>query len=292
MITTTIAYTYTGSMKGIFNETNYPKTGVVLKSTIYWVIFIIFLWVTGTLFARLFPSFWLNFVYGIGGTLGAFLATWIMLKIEKRSFAYYGLIWQKRTLFNFFKGLIAGTLIFLSIIAFLLSFTDLQLLKNPLPWNVASYYWYLFFIPLALMEEIAFRAYPFLQLKKAFGIRATQYITAIVFALYHILNGWDYQVAFLGPGTWAFVFGLAAVWSKGIAVPTGIHVALNVIQQVIGIKVGETEPMWILQHKEGASAQSIAHTEWMGIISQILILIVSLILTEYYIRNKQVKDPV
>ena len=276
-------------MKGILNETDHPKTSAVLKSTFYWILFLIFLWVSGAQLARLFPSFWFNCVYGIGGTLGALMATWIMLKIEKRSFADYGLIWQKRTFFNFFTGLLTGTLIFLSIIIFLLVFTDLQFIKNPVSWNLASSYWYLFFIPLALMEEIAFRAYPFLQLKKAFGIRATLYITAIVFALYHVLNGWDYQVAFLGPGIWAMIFGLSAVLSKGIAVPTGIHVALNVIQQVIGTKAGETEPVWILQQKEGASVQTIAHTEWMGIISQLLVLIAAIILAEYHIRKKQDK---
>lgn len=277
-------------MKAIFNEINYPKTSAVLKSTFYWALFIIFLFLAGSQLTRLFPSTWYKFVYGSGGTLGAFAATWIILKMEKRSFADYGLIWQRQTLFRFITGLVIGTLIFLGIILFLVAFTDLQLIKNQVSLNIAASLWYLAIIPLALMEEVAFRAYPFLQLKKAFGLRATQLIVAIVFAAYHILNGWNYQLAFLGPGIWAFVFGLAAVWSKGIALPTGIHVALNVIQQLIGTKGGEMEPVWILQQKEGASAQSITHSDLMGIISQLIVLILALILTEYFIRNKQTRD--
>jgi len=41
-------------------------------------------------------------------------------------------------------------------------------------------------------------------------------------------------VVISGPGIWALVFGLGAAWSKGIALPTGIHVALNLSQQVVG----------------------------------------------------------
>ena len=36
-----------------------------------------------------------------------------------------------------------------------------------------------------------------------------------------------------GPGIWALVFGLGAAWSKGIALPTDIHEALNLSQRVV-----------------------------------------------------------
>ena len=70
-----------------------------------------------------------------------------------------------------------------------------------------------------------------------FGLRIAQVMTSLAFVGYHIIQGWDVQTAFLGPGIWAFVFGLGAVWSKGIALPTGIHVALNLNQLVFGMSI-------------------------------------------------------
>lgn len=137
------------------------------------------------------------------------------------------------------------------------------------------------------MEEIAFRAYPFLKLNRVFGLRITQFIVALVFAFYHIIQGWDIQIAFLGPAIWALVFGLAAIWSNGIALPTGIHVALNLIQQLTGIKSGAYASIWVLEHEENAPAEAIALADTVGLATQILVLISALFLTEYYLRKKQ-----
>ena len=82
-------------------------------------------------------------------------------------------------------------------------------------------------IPLAFMEELAFRGYPLEILKNRIGIRASIFITSILFALYHLANGWTIESSFLGPAIWGLIFGLAAIYSKGIAMPTGIHYAAN-----------------------------------------------------------------
>ena len=135
------------------------------------------------------------------------------------------------------------------------------------------------------MEEVAFRSYPFLKLNKVFGLRITQVIIAVSFALYHIIQGWGFQIAFLGPGIWAFVFGLAAVWSKGIAVPTGIHMALNLIQQLVGMKSGDSESIWLLTLPENISDAAMAQAETWGIITQLLVLAAAIICIEIYIRK-------
>jgi membrane protease YdiL (CAAX protease family) len=137
------------------------------------------------------------------------------------------------------------------------------------------------------MEELGFRAYPFLKLYKIFGLRITQVIVALAFAVYHIVQGWDIEISFLGPGIWAFVFGLGAIWSKGIALPTGIHVALNFLQQVVGMHGNIEQSFWVLKQQENSTAQSIVHIETMGIVVQVLVLVVAVVLTEWYIKQQQ-----
>jgi membrane protease YdiL (CAAX protease family) len=272
-------------MKAGFNETDSPKLNAVLKTVFYWVVFLVLLFLVGSQVNNMLPAGWDRFAYGILGTLAAFFAVWTMLKIEKRTFADYGLCWQQNTFLKFVKGLFIGTAVFSIIILLLLLFTQYQLTTNPATWNPWSAFWYLSIIPLALMEEVAFRSYPFLKLHKVFGLRITQLIIAVAFALYHIIQGWGFQGAFLGPGIWALVFGLAAVWSKGIALATGIHVALNLIQQLIGLKSDASESILLFALPENISDAATAQAQTWGIITQLLVLAASVICTEIYIRK-------
>jgi uncharacterized protein len=264
-------------------------TGInsLIRSILFLATFIFLLFLSSSSLGQLFPAKWERFVYGTLGTISALLATWLFLKTEKKSFSKIGLVWEPATIIRFFKGFLIGTVIFIIIIILLLGFTELQLEKDHSPRNTWAAFWYLSIIPLALMEEIAFRAYPFLKLNKAFGLRVTQIIIAISFALYHIIGGWNVQSAFLGPGIWAFVFGLSAAWSGGIAVPTGIHVALNVLQPLVGMKSGSYESIWILKYKEGTAENLIARADNIGLAIQLLIFICAVVLTEYYIGKKK-----
>ena len=87
---------------------------------------------------------------------------------------------------------------------------------------------------------------------------------------------------------WAFVFGLGAIVSRGIALPTGIHVALNIGQQVFGMQGENSNAIWILKQPKGSSAEAIARTDQVGLIAQILVLVLAIMATEYYIRSKRI----
>ena len=109
-----------------------------------------------------------------------------------------------------------------------------------------------------------------------------QLIVALVFALYHISMGWNSMIAFLGPGIWALVFGLGAAWSKGIALPTGIHVALNLSQQITSMK-GTTQGTVFELSSDPHAALLPADT--VGIIGQVLVGVIAIILTIRYSRK-------
>jgi len=134
------------------------------------------------------------------------------------------------------------------------------------------------------MEEISFRGYPFRQLNKYFGLRKTQWTVAIAFALYHIGGGQSVSGSFLGPGVYAFVFGLAVAWSNGIALPFGIHFALNVWQPLTGMR-GNADAVWILTEENLSPNVSLVARETMGLVMQIIVLVVALALTEYLINK-------
>lgn len=272
-------------LKAKLPEGKYSSLHVIFRVIIFWVFFLLLLFIVGTFVVKLFPVSLERFVYGISGTLVVATVSWGMLKIDKKHFKDIGLVWNSKTILNFIKGIAIGSFLFSLILSALLLFTELNIQKNTSGLSLMNAAAYLAILPLAFMEELAFRAYPFFKLNKVFGLRVSQLIVAIAFALYHIISGWGILAAFLGPAIWAFIFGLSAKWSGGIAMPTGIHVALNVWQPLTGMSTGTYASVWILKYKDGVSDMQISKTDFVGIILQLLIFLSAIFLTEYYIRK-------
>jgi membrane protease YdiL (CAAX protease family) len=95
---------------------------------------------------------------------------------------------------------------------------------------------------LALREEIAFRAYPLRRLEHDLGMWVSLVSLGIVFTLEHLAGGLSWSLSLLGPFAGAILFGMAALATRGIAVPLGIHFAFNLGQWVMGQK--ETAGLW------------------------------------------------
>jgi membrane protease YdiL (CAAX protease family) len=257
----------------------------LLKSILFILLFIALLMVSG--FTRmLLPPAYSMLVYGILGTSAGLLTVWIALRVEKQPFASIGLVWEKKTMPRFLTGVFIGSAIFAVIITTLLSFTNLTLRYQPAAVNQQFILLYLAVLPLALMEEIGFRSYPQIKLNNAYGVWTSQIVVAIAFGAYHILNGWSPFVAFTGPFVWAFVFGLTALKSGGIAMSTGIHFAVNVLQNAVGLKSGKGT-IFKLDYPPGTTKALMASTEKTGSMLQAVILIGALLLTALYVKSKK-----
>lgn len=271
-------------MKSALNENRAIKA--VGTSILFWIVFIALLVVSGIVSNILLPLAQSRLGYGMLGSLAALFVTWIFLKVEKKSFREIGLIWEQKTLIRFLAGLIIGSLLLGFILLALILFSDTQFTLNPEPFSIAMLAPYIMFLPLAFMEEAGFRAYTLVKLNKAVGTIAMQLIIAIAFALYHIANGWSIEAAFLGTFVWAWVFGLAAVWSGGIALPTGIHVALNVLQGLTGLKPGNNS-IWIMTFGDSEQQRIISGADRIGLIMQLVILVLAIGLTIFYVRKQR-----
>jgi uncharacterized protein len=251
---------------------------------LFWLIFTAILYLSSSLLLHLFTGKTERFAFGVIGSIVGYLVIWGFLKIDKSTFREIGLVWESRTFTRFFKGILIGTVIFLISLLLLKNFTELQFQHNPRGIDSTTMLGYLIFFPLALMEELAFRSYPFIKLNKRYGIWVAQFFVATAFALYHIVYGWSVYNAFSGPFVWAFVFGIAAVWSGGIAMPLGIHFAVNILQPLTGMK-GEEHSLWILDYKAGTPEKLIAHTGSVLLFIQILIFAGAVIFTAIYLRR-------
>jgi uncharacterized protein len=258
------------------------KTKYIFKSVLFCIVF------TGLLvifsFAKSFiPNEFERLAHGIIGTLAAFLATVLFLRFDRKRFADIGLIFRQNTLAKFFVGVIAGGIIMGLLTMSVVYFNNLQIELNPRSNPLRFLLVTAPLLPLAFMEELGFRAYPLELLKDRVGIRLSIIITSILFALYHIVNGWSIASSFYGPAVWGLIFGLAAVYSKGIAMPTGIHYAANLTTSAFGAKNTKASIWTITQPTDAIKHEGV---DWSTILPSLVLLIFGVICMELYMRRK------
>lgn len=257
-------------------------TGKVILFCLVFLLLLMFL----SLLKGFFPPGAERLVYGVIGTIAAVLTTIIFLKFDKRSFDSIGLGPSGKTLLHFAAGTMIGVLLTIIMFASLIYFTRLEMTRTS--FDVGNFLILsLALIPLAFMEELAFRGYPLVILQEKAGPRTAILITSLLFALYHIANGWAVSISFLGPGIWGLVFGAAAVYSKGIALPTGIHYAANLVQSSIGLGK-DFHPIWELKE----SAVNPGDQQIAGFIIQGGLLVIAIFVIEYIIRKMRSRSRV
>jgi membrane protease YdiL (CAAX protease family) len=92
------------------------------------------------------------------------------------------------------------------------------------------------FFRLACREELAFHGYPLRRLQQLFGLWAAQSVVALVFAIEHVAGGYTWENALFGTGVGSLLFGMAAIATRSLALPIGLHAAWNVGDWIRGGK--------------------------------------------------------
>jgi uncharacterized protein len=264
---------------------NQSKIKSLLLSVSFVVVFIIVFMLLSQI-KNFIPVEFERYSHGIIGLIAALGTVWIFLKFEKKSFKSIGLKWENKTPIKFSLGLLFGLVIGSLMILSQVMYSGMEISHSE-DYNIISFLlWSSALIPLAFLEEIAFRSYPFIKLNKAFGLRITQIIIAILFSLYHILNGWSLGLAFLGPGIWSLAYGLSAVFSDGISMPTGLHYGVNFVLASISSQNG-IEGIWTINFPENVSETVLKANENFGIGIQLALLVLCILGIELYIAKTQ-----
>lgn len=173
------------------------------------------------------------------------------------------------------------------MLAIVINFSSIEMITNENANIQTVLFWLLAFFPLAFMEEIIFRGYAFSKIYKNIGIWPAQIFMAILFAWYHDFTGITLLNQLLGPAIWVLIYGVAAIWSKGIALPTGLHMAINVVLAIVGEK-DERHAIWNLEYSTEITPILQSQTECIGILMQLCILVLAITFTEY-LRRKSPK---
>lgn len=255
------------------------KSKSVLKAILFCVVFTV-LFIVLSFTKSFFPNNVERLAHGLIGMAAALATTFLFLKFDHKSFADIGLQWEQKTLLRFFIGFVAGIIIMGLLATSVLYFSAVTVQANP-SGNILHFLLLTApLLPLAFMEELGFRAYPLQLLKDKVGIRFSIFITSILFALYHIVNGWSVASSFLGPAVWGLVFGLAAVYAKGIAMPTGVHFAANVTTAAFST-ADTAAGLWIVKPLPNAATAAGASV-WATLLPSAALFVFAIICLELY----------
>ncbi len=233
-----------------------------------------------------FPEDYKWFIGGAFGTLLALLITYQVSKFNKVSMNEIGLNWESKTPIRLLAGFLIGTAIACVMLLVIAHFTELEINRYENSNIPMAFFWMLAIIPLAFMEEVAFRGFVFFKLERIIGLRFTIIITSILFAYYHDLSGATFTSQLLGPGVWGIIYGVSAIWSKGLAVPTGIHTGANVVLASLGLK-DSNYAIWMIDYQSEITENIQSHTEMIGLFGQLFLLLIGIFMTEWYLRRKR-----
>ena len=182
------------------------------------------------------PKPWSEILLGSIASIAVFVLSIIFSRWEKLKLEEIGVIPNKRTLPLFAYGFGIGLFLAIAQGLLVIAFSNVKLTYAVQTSSLSILLTLFLYLILSLREELAFRGYPLRSLTYAIGPWIAQLIIALIFALEHLAGGYTFKQAFLGAGIGAILFGIAALKSKGIALPVGLHAAWNFGQWSIGFK--------------------------------------------------------
>lgn len=226
------------------------------------------------------------YIVGIIGTLLALFITAQVSKYNEVSLSEVGLNWTSQTPKRLFGGLVIGAAIASVMLLIIVQLTGLEVNKIEGANILIILFYLLAFLPMSFMEEVAFRGFVFFKLEKIIGLRSALIITSVLFAYYHDASGATFIQQLLGPGIWGIIYGFSAIWSKGLALPTGIHAGVNMVLASLGLKES-FYAIGMVDYPSEVTESIKAHTEMVGLSTQLVLLIIGILITEWYLRRRK-----
>jgi uncharacterized protein len=165
-----------------------------------------------------------------------FLLVYLFTHWEKLSLHEVGVVPGKNSIQRFFVGYIIGLFMAVLQAVTVLGFGHLRLVFLPGTTALQIIIPFLLYFFVACREELVFRSYFLRRLNYSFPSPVALLLMVIVFIAEHVLAGMEWKMAVIGSGLGGLLFGVAALKTRGLALPIGLHSAWNFGQWMVGFK--------------------------------------------------------
>ena len=156
-----------------------------------------------------------------------FLLVFLFTKWERIDLTAVGVIPGGRSIKRFASGYAIGLSMAVVQALIVLTFGNLGLnFNSELSVTEFSLSWLLFLL-VACREELVFRSYALRSLNHVVKSVLALLIITIIFVCEHVLAGMSWKMAIIGSGLGGALFGVSALKTKGLALPFGLHSALE-----------------------------------------------------------------
>jgi membrane protease YdiL (CAAX protease family) len=213
-------------MTGDGNDAPRPLRGF-LQVLGFWAGFVAILEVPH-LFLGWVPPPYAQWAWGTFVTAGALLLTLAFARVQRMQLSDLGIApgrWSPAVLL---AGLLGGFAIVVAQVAAVVLLLGLHVRLDPGASVGPAVLALATLLSLAAMEELGFRGYPLRRLIGPLGLWGSQAVVATAFGLYHhFAYGWGWVPSMIGTTLGSLLFGMAAVASRGLALPIGIHAGVN-----------------------------------------------------------------
>lgn len=229
------------------------------------------------------PKQWSQHLLVSLAAIVTFVLTIFFVRREGLKLIDVGVIPRRGSLLRVGLGFLIGLFLGFLQPALVLFTGHLEIIPASVSFGVVMSNLLLYFL-IACREEIAFRGYPLRSLNYALGSWWAQLVIAIIFSLEHVVGGMSWTHAFLGSGIGAILFGIAALKTKGIALPIGLHASWNFGQWCMGFK---NEPgIWQTIIEKGFESK----VEMIGSVCYLVVMGMAILVFYFYKPGESVRD--
>ncbi|MEP6999724.1 MAG: CPBP family intramembrane glutamic endopeptidase [bacterium] len=176
------------------------------------------LYLAPRMFAVAHPGVWVAAILAL---------TFLFLRHDGRTLAVLGIEPSWRPLGGLLGGYAGGALLIVITAACIRMVLPFPWAYNP-QFNAAAAVYSAIWLTLGnSVEELIFRGYSFERLIAGVGHWRAQLLTALLFAVFHIAQGWPWQSALMGTTIGSLLFGLVFVRWRSVPTAVGVHAAAN-----------------------------------------------------------------
>ncbi len=238
------------------------------RALLFLVAYIAVLVLVGS-FKGLVPIAWGPFVWGSASTVLLVTLTLVVLRSEKRRPADVGLAIEASSVGRLGAGIAIG------VALYALNLLVVRLVAGPVGIDPAAgrsagtfALLVATLFALSAMEEVGFRGYALRTLAASIGTWQAQVVVAFAFGLAHIAYGWSLSAVAFGVLPNALLFGVAAMVSRGLALPIGVHAGVNLASRSLGEH--DALGLWTLVADEATQGRIAAVAPWTSVVLTVL----------------------